>query len=87
MTTRRAVSLDRDGTLNKHTGYPADLRLVRIYPEAFEAVRRLGRAGYGHSASAALAARGIRPAHTAAGVLAAAAWILERGRGPGHGPV
>lgn len=193
MTTRRAVFLDRDGTLNEDTGYPADFRQVHIYAEAFEAVRRLGRAGfatvvvthqsgvgrgyfdaaavdalharfreefarhdapldavyscphgpgarpgcacakplpglglqaaadlgldlarsfmvgdkvddvlfglnigavpvlvltgYGRAASAALAARGIRPAHAAAGVLDAAAWILERGRGPGHGPV
>lgn len=193
MTTRRAVFLDRDGTLNEDTGYPADFRQVHIYPEAFEAVRRLGRAGfaavvvthqsgvgrgyfdaadldalharflaefarrgapldaiyscphapggppscdcakplpglgrraaaelgldlarsfmvgdkaddvlfglnigavpvlvltgYGRAARAALAARGVRPAHTAAGVLDAAAWILERGRGPAHGPV
>jgi D-glycero-D-manno-heptose 1,7-bisphosphate phosphatase len=193
MTMRRAVFFDRDGTLNEDTGYPADFRQVHIYPEAFEAVRRLGRAGfatvvvthqsgvgrgyfdaadldvlharfrqefarrgapldaiyscphgpetppgcpcakplpglglraaadlgldlaaafmvgdkvddvlfglnigavpvlvltgYGRVARAALAARGIRPAHTAAGILAAAAWILERGRGPGHGPV
>jgi D-glycero-D-manno-heptose 1,7-bisphosphate phosphatase len=195
MTTRRAVFLDRDGTLNEDTGYPADFRQVHIYPDAFEAVRRLGRAGfatvvvthqsgvgygyigpedidalharfleefarlgapldalyscphapqaaagpgcacakprpglglraaaelglslpgsymvgdkvedvlfglnigavpvlvltgYGRAASAALAARGIRPAHAAAGILEAANWILEHGRGPGHGPV
>jgi D-glycero-D-manno-heptose 1,7-bisphosphate phosphatase len=195
MTTRRAVFLDRDGTLNEDTGYPADFRQVHIYPEAFEAVRRLGRAGfatvvvthhsglgrgyfdqrdldslharflaefsrrgapldalytcphgpgtasgdgcscakprpglglqaaaelgldlagsymvgdkvddvlfglnigaapvlvltgYGRAARAGLAARGIRPAHTAAGVLEAAIWILEHGRGPAHGPV
>ena len=43
--------------------------------------------GYGRAASAALAARGIRPAHAAAGILEAANWILEHGRGPGHGPV
>ena len=46
MTTRRAVFLDRDGTLNEDTGYPADFRQVHIYPDAFEAVRRLGRAGF-----------------------------------------
>lgn len=192
MTTRRAVFLDRDGTLNEDTGYPADFRQVHIYPDAFEAVRLLGRAGfaavvvthqsgvgrgyfdpgdvdvlharfleefarrgapldaiyscphapgtpprpgcscakpqpglgfraaaelglslpgsymvgdkiddilfglnigatpvlvltgYGRAASSALAARGLRPAHAAPGILEAAAWILERERG--HGP-
>jgi D-glycero-D-manno-heptose 1,7-bisphosphate phosphatase len=195
MTKRRAVFLDRDGTLNEDTGYPADFRQVHIYPEAFEAVRRLKRAGfaavvvthqsglgrgyfdaaeleelharfyeefarrgaaldaiyscphapdgagrtdcscakpqpglgmraaaelgldlgasfmvgdkpddvlfglsigaapvlvctgYGRAASAALAARGIRPAHEAAGILEAASWILAQGGPAGHGPV
>lgn len=195
MTTRRAVFLDRDGTLNEDTGYPADFRQVHIYPAAFEAVRRLGRAGfatvvvthqsgigrgyfdesdlealhgrflaefarrgasldalyvcphapnatpgagcdcakprpglglraaaelgldlgasfmvgdkvddvlfglnigaapilvltgYGRVAQAALAAGGVRPVHTADGVLGAASWILEHGRPGGHGPV
>jgi D-glycero-D-manno-heptose 1,7-bisphosphate phosphatase len=195
MTTRRAVFLDRDGTLNEDTGYPTDFCQVHIYPDAFEAVRRLGRdgfatvvvthqsgigrgyfdeedlgvlhgrfleefarrgapldalyscphapeaasgpgcscakprpglglraaaelgldlagsymvgdkaddvlfglnigavpvlvlTGYGRAARAALAARGVRPAHTAAGILEAADWILEHGKGPGHGPV
>ena len=194
MTTRKAVFLDRDGTLNEDTGYPADFRQVHIYPDAFEAVRLLKQAGfaavvvthqsglgrgyfdateietlhlrfreefarhgaaldglyscphapdpsgggcacakpkpglglqaarelgldlgasfmvgdkpddvlfglnigavpvlvltgYGRLAPAALAARGVRPAHTAAGILAAARWILEQGRPNGHGPV
>ena len=43
--------------------------------------------GYGRAASAALAVRGIRPAYAAAGVLDAAAWILERGKGPAYGPL
>ena len=46
MTARRAVFLDRDGTLNEDIGYPADFRQVHIYPAAFEAVRRLRRAGF-----------------------------------------
>jgi D-glycero-D-manno-heptose 1,7-bisphosphate phosphatase len=46
MKTRRAVFLDRDGTLNEDTGYPSDLRQVHIYPAAFEAVRRLRAAGF-----------------------------------------
>jgi len=195
MTKRRAVFLDRDGTLNEDTGYPADFRQVHIYPDAFEAVRRLKQAGfaavvvthqsglgrgyfdaaeleelharfyeefarrgaaldaiyscphapdgtgrtgcscakpqpglgiraaaelrldlgasfmvgdkpddvlfglsigaapvlvrtgYGRAASAALAVRGIRPAHEAAGILDAASWILAQGGPPGHGPV
>ncbi|MCK7489672.1 MAG: HAD-IIIA family hydrolase [Anaerotruncus sp.] len=46
MTARRAVFLDRDGTLNEDTGYPSDFRQIHIYPDAFEAVRRLRRAGF-----------------------------------------
>ena len=46
MKTRRAVFLDRDGTLNEDTGYPSDFRQVHIYPEAFVAVRRLKQAGF-----------------------------------------
>lgn len=191
MTTRQAVFLDRDGTLNEDTGYPADFRQVHIYPEAFEAVRRLRRAGfatvvithqsgigrgyfdaadldrlharfleefarrgapldalyscphdpdagcscakprpglglraardlglepaasymigdkpadvlfalnvgaapvlvltgYGRRAAGGLDALGVRPAHTAAGVLEAAVWILEREGRSAHGPV
>lgn len=194
MQTRRAVFLDRDGTLNEDTGYPADFRQVHIYPAAFEAVRALRQAGfaaivvthqsglgrgyfdaaeiedlhrrfagefarrgaaldglyscphapdaaepacecakprpglglqaarelgldlgssfmvgdktddvlfglaigaapvlvltgYGRRAAADLAARGVRPAHTAPDVLAAASWIIAQGRPAGHGPV
>jgi D-glycero-D-manno-heptose 1,7-bisphosphate phosphatase len=193
MTTRRAAFLDRDGTLNEDTGYPAHFRQVHIYPEAFEAVRRLKRAGfaavvithqsgvgrgyfdaadlaelhrrfleefrhqdaaldglyaclhapaplggcscakpqpglgfraarelgldlrasymvgdkpddvlfglnigaipvlvmtgYGRLARAALAARGLGPAHTAAGILDAAEWIIDQGRPTGDGQV
>ncbi|HSA97408.1 MAG TPA: HAD family hydrolase [Acidobacteriota bacterium] len=194
MKTRPAVFLDRDGTLNEDTGYPADFAQVHVYPEAFEAVRLLkasgfaavvvthqsgvgrgyfgeaevealhrrfaeefarrgapldgiyscphapelageacdcakprpglglraarelgldlgasfmvgdkavdvlfGRAvgavpvlvltGYGRRAAAGLAAAGVRPAHTAAGVLEAARWIVGGRRPAGHGPV
>jgi D-glycero-D-manno-heptose 1,7-bisphosphate phosphatase len=191
MTARRAVFLDRDGTLNEDTGYPSDFRQIHIYPDAFEAVRRLRRAGfvpvvvthqsgvgrgyfdaqdlaalharfleafarhdapleriyaclhapeaacpcakpqpglghraarelgldlgasfmvgdkpddalfglnagatpvlvltgYGRAAAAALAARGVRPAHTASGILEAADWIVRQGGLSGHGPV
>jgi D-glycero-D-manno-heptose 1,7-bisphosphate phosphatase len=195
MTKRRAVFLDRDGTLNEDSGYPADFRQIHIYPAAFEAVRLLKQAGfaavvithqsglgrgyfdaaeleelharfgeefdrrgaaldaiyscphapdgtglarcscakprpglglraaaelgldlgasfmvgdkpddvlfglaigavpvlvrtgYGRAASAALAARGVRPAHEAADILEAITWILAQGGPAGHGAV
>ncbi|HYA48204.1 MAG TPA: HAD family hydrolase [Burkholderiales bacterium] len=45
MKVRRAVFLDRDGTLSRDVGYPADWSQVHIYPFSFEAVRRIRRAG------------------------------------------
>ena len=45
MNRRRAVFLDRDGTLSRDVGYPGDWSQVHIYPFAFEAVRRIRRAG------------------------------------------
>jgi D-glycero-D-manno-heptose 1,7-bisphosphate phosphatase len=45
MKRRRAVFLDRDGTLNQDVGYPAHWSQLHIYPFAFEAVRRFRRAG------------------------------------------
>lgn len=42
----RAVFLDRDGTLNEDAGYPADFGKITIFPESFEAVRRLNAAGF-----------------------------------------
>jgi D-glycero-D-manno-heptose 1,7-bisphosphate phosphatase len=44
--TRPAVFLDRDGTLNRDVGYPADFSRIEIYPYSYESVRRLNRAGY-----------------------------------------
>jgi D-glycero-D-manno-heptose 1,7-bisphosphate phosphatase len=44
--SRPAVFLDRDGTLNEDSGYPARREDVRIYPFAFEAIRRLNEAGF-----------------------------------------
>jgi D-glycero-D-manno-heptose 1,7-bisphosphate phosphatase len=43
---RRAVFLDRDGTINVDVGYPRHWGQVRIYPYAFEAVRKLKEAGF-----------------------------------------
>jgi D-glycero-D-manno-heptose 1,7-bisphosphate phosphatase len=45
MDKKRAVFLDRDGTLCRDVGYPAHWSQVHIYPYAFEAVRRLHQAG------------------------------------------
>jgi D,D-heptose 1,7-bisphosphate phosphatase len=45
-TPRRAVFLDRDGTLIEHVHYLADPAHVRLLPGAAEALKRLGRAGF-----------------------------------------
>ncbi len=42
---RRAVFLDRDGTINEDVGYPGRYDQVRIYPYSFDAVRKLNAAG------------------------------------------
>lgn len=46
MTKARAVFLDRDGTINEDVGYPSRIDQVRIYPYAFEALRKLKDAGF-----------------------------------------
>jgi len=45
MNKRRAVFLDRDGTVNEDVGYPGTFEQIRIYPSSFEAVRRINHAG------------------------------------------
>lgn len=45
MNKRRAVFLDRDGTINEDVGYPGSYDQVRIYPCSFEAVRRINESG------------------------------------------
>ncbi len=62
---------------------PVDVR----FGLAIGAVPVLVLTGYGRAAAAALAADGVRPAYTAAGILEAAAWIVGKGRPSGHGPV
>jgi D-glycero-D-manno-heptose 1,7-bisphosphate phosphatase len=42
---RRAVFLDRDGTLNEDVGYPGRYDQVHIYPYSFDAIRKLNAAG------------------------------------------
>ncbi|MBN1223381.1 MAG: HAD family hydrolase [Candidatus Aminicenantes bacterium] len=46
MKNRRAVFLDRDGTINKDVGYPGSYDAIAIYPYSFEAVRKLNKAGF-----------------------------------------
>ena len=43
---RRAVFLDRDGTLNVDTGYPSAAEDVRLVPRAAEGAAMLSAAGY-----------------------------------------
>jgi D-glycero-D-manno-heptose 1,7-bisphosphate phosphatase len=43
---RRAVFIDRDGTINEEAGYPADFARMKIYPESYEAVRLINEAGF-----------------------------------------
>lgn len=42
---KKAVFLDRDGTLNVDDGYPASFSQIVIYPASYEAVRKLNAAG------------------------------------------
>jgi len=43
---RRAVFLDRDGTLNEDVGYPRRFEAIHVFPESFEAVRLLNQADF-----------------------------------------
>jgi D-glycero-D-manno-heptose 1,7-bisphosphate phosphatase len=43
---KRAVFLDRDGTLNEDVGYPSVFSQIHIFPAAFEAVRKIRSAGF-----------------------------------------
>lgn len=45
MTKKRAVFLDRDGTINKDVGYPNSFHLIEVYPFSFEAVRKINESG------------------------------------------
>lgn len=44
--TKRAVFLDRDGTINVDVGYPSRYEQVKIYAFSFEAVRKINAAGF-----------------------------------------
>lgn len=43
---RRAIFLDRDGTINEDVDYPSHFSRVPIFPWSFEAIRRVNRAGF-----------------------------------------
>lgn len=42
---KRAVFLDRDGTINKDVGYPNSFSLIEIFPYSFKAIRKINEAG------------------------------------------
>lgn len=44
--SRRALFLDRDGTINVETGYPRDFSEIEIYPGSFEAIAAARAAGF-----------------------------------------
>ncbi len=46
MMKKRAVFLDRDGTINRDVGYPNSYSMIEIYPYSFEAVRKIKEAGF-----------------------------------------
>jgi D-glycero-D-manno-heptose 1,7-bisphosphate phosphatase len=43
---KRAVFLDRDGTINRDVGYPNSYDMVEIFPYSFSAVRKINEAGF-----------------------------------------
>ena len=43
---KRAVFLDRDGTINRDVGYPNSYDMVEIYPYSYAAIRKINEAGF-----------------------------------------
>ncbi len=43
---KRAVFLDRDGTINVDVGYPRDFAQVTLFPWSAEAIRKINAAGF-----------------------------------------
>lgn len=43
---RRAVFLDRDGTINRDVGYPNDYRQIKLFSFTGEAIREINRMGF-----------------------------------------
>ena len=46
MMKKRAVFLDRDGTINRDVGYPNSYDMVEIFPYSFASVRKINEAGF-----------------------------------------
>ena len=46
MQKKRAIFLDRDGTINEEVGYIEHLERLRIIPEAYEAIRLINLSGF-----------------------------------------
>lgn len=46
MIKKRAVFLDRDGTINEDVGFPSLFSQVNIYSYSYEAVRKINKAGF-----------------------------------------
>ncbi|MCK4647270.1 MAG: HAD family hydrolase, partial [Candidatus Aminicenantes bacterium] len=42
---KKAVFLDRDGTINKDVGYPASFSVIEIYSFSFEAIKKINEIG------------------------------------------
>lgn len=45
MMKKRAVFLDRDGTINKDVGYPSSFSMIEIFSYSFEAIKKINDAG------------------------------------------
>lgn len=46
MMKKRAVFLDRDGTINRDVGYPNSYGMIKIFSYSFAAVRKINEAGF-----------------------------------------
>jgi len=42
---KKAVFLDRDGTINRDVGYPDSFSLIEIFPYSFEAIKKINEGG------------------------------------------
>lgn len=43
---KRAIFIDRDGTINEDVGYPSLFSQIKIFPFSFEAVKKINEAGF-----------------------------------------
>lgn len=45
MSKKKAVFLDRDGTINEDVGYPSHSSQIKIFPSSYKAVQKINKAG------------------------------------------